>query len=300
MKFKTAKIIPVLALTALAIAGSGAQALTLERIKDTGIIRIGYQTDARPLSYQDAQGAPSGFSVALCAAVAAELGKQAGVADLAVEYVAMQGQPTGDLFPGQIDLHCGAAEITLKARSEVSFSTPIYQGGLVALVRDDAPYALVDLLQGAKPTDRPAWRATIGTLLSRAKVAAIADGWSDVWVEDRKREIGVIGETVLVPNDAAGIAALINGEASVLIGHRAPMMQASVENESLRLLDKAYSNRPIGLAFARGDEDFAQAIDRALTGLYDSGDAEVIYSREIGELSEQVGAFFEANKVPPE
>ncbi len=52
---------------------------TLDKIAKSGEFLIGYRTDASPLSYENAEGEPSGYSVDFCrriaAAVKAHLGK---------------------------------------------------------------------------------------------------------------------------------------------------------------------------------------------------------------------------------
>ena len=52
------------ALPAIALGG------TLEQIKKSGEIRIGYPTDAPPLAFNDASGQAAGYSVDLCKRVA--------------------------------------------------------------------------------------------------------------------------------------------------------------------------------------------------------------------------------------
>ena len=58
----------------LATASQAAGAATLDRIRDTGVFRIGYRADAKPYSYQDEQGQPAGYIVDLCLEIAAALG----------------------------------------------------------------------------------------------------------------------------------------------------------------------------------------------------------------------------------
>ena len=50
----------------------------LDRIKETGTVRFGYREDAAPLSYLDEDKKPAGYSVLICDAVAASLGRQLG------------------------------------------------------------------------------------------------------------------------------------------------------------------------------------------------------------------------------
>jgi polar amino acid transport system substrate-binding protein/glutamate/aspartate transport system substrate-binding protein len=57
-----------------AVLSQAAAAATLDRIRDAGAIRLGYRVDAKPYSYQDANGQPAGYIVDLCTVVSAALG----------------------------------------------------------------------------------------------------------------------------------------------------------------------------------------------------------------------------------
>ena len=50
-----------------------AAAQTLERVRDSGVLKIGYREDAAPYSYKNAIGQPAGYTVALCQAVATDI-----------------------------------------------------------------------------------------------------------------------------------------------------------------------------------------------------------------------------------
>jgi putrescine:ornithine antiporter len=112
---------------------------TLNRIRSTGALRLGYRTDARPFSFRDESGKAAGYSVDLCQVIVDRIKVQQAQATLKVEWVPVA---TTDRFQalqqGQIDLLCGADSETLKRREEVSFSIPIFPGGIGALLRTDA------------------------------------------------------------------------------------------------------------------------------------------------------------------
>ena len=109
--------LPTLLSLSLTLLATPLAAQTLERITETGELRIGYRTDAAPLSYADAQGLPAGYSVAVCNAVAALLAGELGLDGLTTTPVAVDVE---DRFTavaeGRIDLLCGAASITLPRR----------------------------------------------------------------------------------------------------------------------------------------------------------------------------------------
>jgi ABC-type amino acid transport substrate-binding protein len=106
-------------------------AATLDRLRDSGKITLGYRDDARPFSYRDESGNADGYAVGLCKAVADQIKSDQGLSSLTMEWVAVgvddQFQAVKD---GKVDLLCGAAE-TLTALKDVDFSVPIFPGGLV-------------------------------------------------------------------------------------------------------------------------------------------------------------------------
>ena len=63
--------IAMLAVVTMAPARTvAATARRLDQIRQAGRLRLGYRTDARPLSFRDESGNPAGYSVALCQQIA--------------------------------------------------------------------------------------------------------------------------------------------------------------------------------------------------------------------------------------
>ncbi len=58
----------------LSLVPQAATAGTLDRVRDSGVFRIGYRADAKPYSYRDEHGQAAGYIVDLCTEVAAALG----------------------------------------------------------------------------------------------------------------------------------------------------------------------------------------------------------------------------------
>jgi ABC-type amino acid transport substrate-binding protein len=105
----------VAALIALAAFANPALAAgTLDKIRQSGKLALGYRNDAQPFSYRDESGNAAGFSVALCQAVADGLKADLGLANLSVEWVPVT---IDDRFSavqqGKVDLLCGADTETL-------------------------------------------------------------------------------------------------------------------------------------------------------------------------------------------
>jgi putrescine:ornithine antiporter len=62
---------------------------TLDRVKQSGKLTLGYRTDAPPFSYRDESGSAAGYSVALCQKIAEQVKADLKLPSLAVEWLAV-------------------------------------------------------------------------------------------------------------------------------------------------------------------------------------------------------------------
>ena len=104
-------------------AQSEAPVSTLDRIRDTGVLRIGYG-DTPPFSYQNADGAVIGYSIDLCKKVAEELRVRLDLPRLDLKYVPRTPSNRVQLLnSGEIDIECNASTNTEERRRSVAFAT---------------------------------------------------------------------------------------------------------------------------------------------------------------------------------
>ena len=83
-----------LALGCAAVHPSPAAPSTLERIKSTRVIKLGYRDSAIPFSYVGSDGRPVGYSVELCTRVVDGLRNDLEMPDLRAEWIKVwQAQP---------------------------------------------------------------------------------------------------------------------------------------------------------------------------------------------------------------
>ena len=75
-------------LAAVALAACAATAaaadITLEKIKHTGVITIGYRASAAPFSFDAAPGKPAGYAIDICQRLVAQLREQLHLPSLQV------------------------------------------------------------------------------------------------------------------------------------------------------------------------------------------------------------------------
>ena len=249
---------------ALGIAGQ-ASAQTIDRIRETGELKIGYQTDAAPISFANEDGNAAGYAVLLCVALAQALAQNLQMEDLSVTFRTVTTEDRFDkVASGEIDLLCGASTITLASREKVDFSIPTYiDGAIVLLPRNGDP--AFEALDGKK----------IGVRSNTTTAAALTNTIANT---------GITAEEVTFDTHEAGIEALKNGEIDAYFGDQSIIVHYVLSNElgsELRLTNNLLTLEKQGLAMARGDTDFRLVVDRILTAMYNNGFMERIYKQSL-------------------
>lgn len=287
----------IAALIALAaFAGPVSAAGTLDKIRQSGKIALGYRAEAQPFSYRDDQGNPAGYSVALCQAIADGLKTDLGLANLSIEWVPVT---IDDRFSavqqGKVDLLCSAETETLSQRKEVSFSLPVYPSGIGALLAADTPPELQEILEKGSPPTKPIWRGSPArTLLEAQTFSVVANTRAVDWLRERADAFDIDAKIVPVDSYDAGVQRLLDGTSDVLFGEATLLAAAkrSPGARDLTLLDRRFTNEPIALVLARGDEDFRLAVDQKLSQLMRSDSFRSLYSRWFGEFDQSTARFF--------
>src|SRR5260370_28630515 len=104
-----------------------ASAGTLDHIGQDKAVRIAYPDDAPPFSYKDKIGAPAGYMVDLCRAVAKKLAEQLQLPTINVAYVPVTAADRFEAIRQQkADLLCEPTSATLSRRELVDFSIPTF------------------------------------------------------------------------------------------------------------------------------------------------------------------------------
>jgi ABC-type amino acid transport substrate-binding protein len=254
-------------LLAAALAGPAA-AQTLEKIRKSGTITLGYIDGAAPFSYVDANGDPQGYSVDLCRTVADAVGGQLK-RSLRTRWVKLTIQNRIDAVRrGQVDVECSTTTWTLGRQQLVDFSLVTFvDGGSVLTKLDGSADKLADMsgkriaVIQATTTER-ALRAA----LTRALVGA---------------------EVVTVKARDEGLRLLREGQVDGFAADRTTLIGVVVKGgggDIFKLLDEDFSIEQYALMLPRGDADFRLAVNRGLAQLYRSGDIRRVYDRWLGPL----------------
>jgi putrescine:ornithine antiporter len=275
---------------------------TLDHVRATGRIRLGYREDARPFSYKNDAGEPAGYAVALCQRVADAVKAEPGLGTAAMEWVPVTvDQRLTTVQQGEIDLFCGPAAITLAARRDVTFSIPVFPGGVGALLRADAPARLRDVLAGRTPDPSPVWRAHATQTLQARGFAVVGGSVTEQWLAGRMKDLGVVATIAPVSGLDAGVQAVRNGTADVFFGERSVLLDAARRSRSpgeLVVIDRLFTYSPLAMVFRRGDDDFRLLVDRVLSHVYSSSEIGSLYAEWFGEPDGNTQTFFRWTALP--
>jgi polar amino acid transport system substrate-binding protein/glutamate/aspartate transport system substrate-binding protein len=262
-----------------------AEADVLGRAKETGMLRLGYRTDAVPFSFNDATGLPAGYSIELCKSVVEAVRGATGRPDLQVEWKQVGAGDRFDvLAKGEADILYSADSVTLGRREQAGFSLLTFVSGQSLLYHADGP-STFEALSGQKVGVR-AGTPTEADLRRGLEVARIT------------------AEIVPVQSHEEGVQRLASGELAAYFGDGAILLF-----QLLRSLDRArlkMAERPLGielyaLPLPKGDEAFRLLVDRTLARLYRSREIERVFIAAFGteaKSSELLRALYILGALP--
>jgi ABC-type amino acid transport substrate-binding protein len=247
-----------------------ASAQTLDKIRKSGVITLGYIDGAAPFSFTDGNGQPQGYSVELCSAVAEGVAAQLKRDALKVRWVKLTIQDRIDAVrTGKVDLECSTTTWTLSRQQLVDFSLVTFVDGGSLLVRSDADIARLADFDGKRIA------VISGTTTERALRGALARGT-------------VKAELVSIKTRDEGLTLLREGQVHGLASDRTALIGVVVMSGrgggQFKLLDQDFSIEQYALMLRRNDADFRLAVNRVLARVYRSGEIEKIYGRWLGPL----------------
>jgi ABC-type amino acid transport substrate-binding protein len=275
---------------------------TMERIRSTGTLKLGYRTDARPFSFKDASGGPTGYSVELCQGLPDAVKSELNLPSLKVEWVPVQvDERLSALQEHQVDVLCGAMSVTLDRRKQVDFSVPMFPGGVGVVVRKDASKQLRNILSGQAQNYTPTWRAVALNIVREQVFATITGTTAEQWVKQRGQELGVHAAVAPVASYEEGIKAVLDRKVNAFFGERAIVLDAVKSNPSggdLTVIDRQFTYEPLALPMARGDDDFRLLVDKTVSQFYRSEVFPKTYTKWFGQPDSTAKNFFRWNALP--
>jgi ABC-type amino acid transport substrate-binding protein len=260
---------------------------TLAKIVRTGEFVIGYRADSSPLSYENGDGDPSGYSVDLCRRVAASIKSLFPKADIKTRFVRITSDDRlSAVVSGKIDIECGSTTITLSRQEQVDFSLPTFVTGGSILSLAASGIQDVSNLSGKK----------VGVTKGTTTVHQLQVHLEEKFVD---------ADIVLIEDRSVGMKLLNAGEIDALASDQIVLIGQVIEARDpskYSIISEIYSYEPYGFVVRRNDADFRLAVNRALAKIYRNGEHGEIFYKWIGRIGISVppilGVMYQLGAIP--
>lgn len=252
-----------LAVVAMPAAAQSGSTPVLQRIEQTGVLRIAHRESSVPFSFV-ADGKPYGYAIDLCLRVADALRGALRLPGLKVEFVPVTpASRIAAIVDGKADLECGSTTNNRERRAQVAFTIPHYIAGSRMLVKTDSGIRKLGDLRGKTVV------STVGTT-SLAVVRQInGSGAMQIHVVEAK-------------DHAEAFAMVEQGKADafvmddvLLYGLRANARDPArytVTNELLTI-------EPYAIMLSKQDAEFKRLVDKILVASIYSLDTQKLYKK---------------------
>jgi glutamate/aspartate transport system substrate-binding protein len=246
--------------------GTDAEKLTgtLKKIRDSGIVNIGYREASFPFSYTVAGGSrPIGYSIELCQEIVDDISAALDGRELEVKYVAVTSETRiAAIVSGKVDLECGSTTNNVERQKQVAFSPIFFVAGTKLMVRGDSPIkSYLDL---------------------KGRTVAVTAGTTNEQEMRRLSERFKLGINLLVGRDheesyqnvASGKAVAFATDDALLYG-----FIARKKAHDFIVVGDYLSYDPYGIMYRKDDPQMKKVVDAAFQRLAESRGLEDIYVR---------------------
>ncbi|PLZ03328.1 amino acid ABC transporter substrate-binding protein [Burkholderia sp. WAC0059] len=249
---------------AAAAGAQGQESDTLARIRETGVIALGYREASIPFSYDDGKGGVIGYSQDFAAQIVEAVKRRLNAPDLKVALTPVTPENRMSLVQnGTVDLECGSTTHDAERAEDVAFSYSIFVIGTRLMTR-----------RGAGIRD---WRDLRGKT-----VVTTAGTTSERLLRGMNETQDMHMRIISAKDHDTAFLALSTGRAvafmmddALLAGERA----RSGRPGDFVIVGKPRSREAYGCMMRKDDPGFRQVVNDAIAKVETSGEAERIYRK---------------------
>ncbi len=255
-------------LAAAVCAGNGyADELTgtLKKIKDTGVINIGYRDSSIPFSYLDDNQKPIGFAIDICLKVVDAVQKELKLDKLNVEFNPVTSSGRIPLLAnGTIDLECGSTTNNTDRLKQVAFTNTHFLTATRFISKKSSHLNSIEDLKGKTVA------STSGTTNIRQLTEANAARHLGINIVPAKEH----AESFLMVETDRAVAAVLD---DILL---ASFAAGAKDPEAYVISADAFSKpEPYGIMLRKDDPAFKKVVDDATAALYQSPEGQKLYEK---------------------
>ncbi len=237
---------------------------TVDQMKASGVVRIGFNAQADPLATLDANGQPVGFEIDLCR----ELARRWFQNENAAQFTAMAVTDIpGNLDNNSIDIAVGALQQTQANETAMDFSIPTYQTGVGVAVLQTTPISDVAALNGH----------TVGV---------VNGGSNQALLDDVMKARGLSVNSSSFPDLSTALGALRSGQVDAVVEDQVTLLALTRTAEDLRMLPERLSRIPIGIALPTDNSALRDMVNLSLQDMFADGTYTRLYTQWFGTAPE--------------
>lgn len=262
--------LPLAAIAVMAVLAGQAGAAraqdsaTLRKIKETGVITVGFRDKSIPFSFLDKQQRPIGYSIELCERVAAAVKNRLKLPVLEIMYRPVTAANRMAFVANDIvDIECGSTSNTLERQKEVAFSVTTFVSSSSLMSRKVNNYQDLAELRGRTVV------STAGTTTVRALQESSRVHELDLRIITAKDHADAFG---MVESDRAAAFAM---DEVLLLG----LVATAARPGDYVVYKSDLPQEPYGMVLRKRDPEFKRVVDEALVELFKSGEIFQIYRK---------------------
>ncbi|WP_454763106.1 glutamate/aspartate ABC transporter substrate-binding protein [Cupriavidus campinensis] len=256
----------LLAAAVLAFAAAGAHAAdgdTLKKIKDTGVISLGYRESSIPFSYSDGKEV-MGYSHEILLQIVDKIKATLNMPNLQVKLTPITSQNRIPLMQnGTIDIECGSTTNNLERQKQVAFSNSLFVYGIRMLTKKDSGVSDFAQLKGRNVV------TTAGTTGERLLVKMNGERSMNMNLISAKDH----GQAFLILETGRATAFVM--DEPLLYGERTKAKNAA----EWAVVGEPLQTENYACMFRKDDPTFKKLADSVVADLMLSGRAEKLYAK---------------------
>ncbi len=256
------------AFSVLFLAGQAeAQELTgtLKKIKETGIINIGYRDSSIPFSYLDDNQKPIGFAIDICLKIVEAVKRELKLDNLTTEFNPVTSSTRIPLLAnGTIDLECGSTTNNPERLKQVAFTNTHFLTATRFISKKSGKLNGIEDLKGKSVA------STSGTTNIKQLTEANAARNLGINIIPAKEH----AESFLMVETDRAVAAVLD---DILL---ASFAAGSKDPDAYVISTDAFSKpEPYGIMLRKDDPAFKKVADQATAALYRSAEGQKLYEK---------------------
>ena len=247
---------------AVSASNAVASTPTLDRIRDSGTVRVAYREDSIPFSYLDGTK-PVGYTIDICSRLIDSLRTSLKRPDLKVQYMPVTAATRMDVITsGKADMECGSTNNSPDRREKVAFTIPHYITKGRMLVKANSGIQQWEDLNG--------------------KTVVAARGSTNAELARKLNESGMTMRVVDANDLRSAFAMLADGRANAFAGDDILLsgMRATAKNPAdFTVAGKTQLVSSYAIMLSKQDPEFKKMIDQSMTRLIVDGEVPKLYKK---------------------